>query len=192
MTRIGPGSDPQAAPREQVAGQLRLRRAAPADARVIAELAVSGWRAAYTAILPADYLAGLSIDARETAWRHMLDPTGGREMSAWIAELDGVPAGFVSCGPPRDADQARPTAEVYALYVRPDLLGRGAGRALLDRAVGHLRKDGAADLVLWVFEANSPARAFYEAMGWRPDGARQELDLGGTRAIEVRYRLAAG
>ena len=83
-------------------------------------------------------------------------------------------------------------AEVYAVYVRSDLLRRGVGRALLERAVDHLRADGAADLVLWVFERNAPARAFYEALGWRPDGARQELDLGGIRAIEVRYRLAAG
>ena len=159
---------------------------------MIAELAVSGWRAAYAAILPADYLAGLSIEARETAWGQLLDAATNPEMCAWIAELDGVPAGFASCGPPRDSDLARPTAEIYAVYVRPDRLRRGVGRALLETAVGQLRADGAADLVLWVFERNAPARAFYEALGWRLDGARQELDLGGTRAIEVRYRLTAG
>jgi len=192
MTRIGSGSGPEADRREQIIGQLQLRRAAPADARAIAELAVSGWRAAYAAILPADFLAGLSIDARETAWRQLLDAATNPEMCAWMAELDGIPAGFVSCGPPRDADLARPTAEVYAVYVRPDLIRRGVGRALLGRAVGQLLADGATDLVLWVFERNAPARAFYEAMGWRRDGARQELDLGGIRSIEVRYRLASG
>jgi hypothetical protein len=40
-----------------------------------------------------------------------------------------------------------------------------------------------------VLEANAGARAFYEAMGWHADGARQTLELGGTEVQEIRNRF---
>jgi GNAT superfamily N-acetyltransferase len=108
---------------------------------------------------------------------------------AWIAERDGRPVGFVSCGPPRDDDVAPLTAEIFALYVIPGAWRSGVGRALMATAVDHLRARGAETLTLWVLEANARARAFYEAEGWQPDGASQPLDMGGFSVIEVRYRL---
>jgi hypothetical protein len=48
------------------------------------------------------------------------------------------------------------------------------------------------ELILWVFEENGESRAFYEALGWRPDGARQVDDFGGAHPIEVRYRRRPG
>jgi GNAT superfamily N-acetyltransferase len=47
---------------------------------------------------------------------------------------------------------------------------------------------GITMLVLWVFEQNQPGRAFYEHLGWRPDGARQVLEIGEARPVEIRYR----
>ncbi len=48
-----------------------------------------------------------------------------------------------------------------ALYVRPDAQGEGIGAALLDVAKS-LRPRGFS---LWVFESNTPARAFYARHG---------------------------
>jgi GNAT superfamily N-acetyltransferase len=81
-----------------------------------------------------------------------------------------------------------PAAEVYAIYVLPDFWREGAGRALLATAVDHWQARGATTLVLWVLEANARGRAFYEAMGWQPDGGRQSIDLGGFATTEIRYR----
>ncbi|KAA1429467.1 GNAT family N-acetyltransferase [Nocardioides antri] len=47
------------------------------------------------------------------------------------------------------------------LYVLPEAQGEGIGSALLDLAKS-LRPDGFS---LWVFESNTPARAFYAAHG---------------------------
>lgn len=47
------------------------------------------------------------------------------------------------------------------LYVHPDAIGRGLGRALLDDA-----KARSSKLELWCFEANHRARSFYEAHGF--------------------------
>jgi GNAT superfamily N-acetyltransferase len=61
-----------------------------------------------------------------------------------------------------------------ALYVDPDLHGRGIGTALFEQA--KRRRPGG--LRLWVFQANFGARRFYERHGCRletlTDGAANE------------------
>ena len=168
---------------------LSVRRASPADARAIAEIGVLGWRAAYRGILPGGFLASMSVDAREVAWRSMLESDEEGLAPSWVAELDARVIGFVATGPPRDDDVPLPAAEVYALYVLPAAWRAGAGGALLDTAVSYWRPQGVAELVLWVLAKNRRARAFYESQGWRPDGTNQPIDIGGTIATEVRYRL---
>jgi GNAT superfamily N-acetyltransferase len=174
---------------------VRVRRATANDARAIAEIVVWGWQTAYRGILPDDFLAGLSVGAREVAWRMRLECEDDGREPIWVAEVAGEAIGFVSCGSPRDEDWqssqgqvGRLGGEVYAIYVAPDEWHKGAGRALLETATSHLHARGAEILVLWVLEANTNGRAFYEAMGWRPDGTRQLLDLGGFTIPEVRYR----
>ena len=148
-----------------------------------------GWQEAYRDILPRDFLAGLHVDAREIAWRSMLESDEQEAAPAWVAERAGVVVGFVATGPPRDEDVPVPGAEIYAIYVLPESWRGGAGTALLATAVDHWRALGATTLVLWVLEANARGRSFYEALGWSPDGAGQQIDFGGFSAPEVRYRF---
>jgi GNAT superfamily N-acetyltransferase len=173
-------------------GPILVRRALPADARAIAEVAVRGWQTAYRGLMPDDFLAGLSVAGREAAWRDMLDCDTDGGVLAWLAERDGRAVGFVSSGPPRDKDMPLPGAELYAIYVLTEEGRSGIGRALLQTAAAHWRERGATQLGLWVLESNAPARAFYGAMGWRPDGARQQLEIAGTSLAEIRYRLETG
>lgn len=169
-----------------------IRDATAADARAIAELTVAGWRAAYRQILPDDYLDGLSVDARETGWRAFLEASDGAGTAAWIAMRDGRAVGFASGGPPRDDDAPPDAREVFAIYVDPRAWRTGAGRLLLGRAADWAAQQGARQMLLWVLERNDPARAFYEAMGWRPDGGRQLIELHEASAVEVRYRIDLG
>ena len=172
-----------------------IRRAVPDDARAIAEIGVVGWQAAYRDLLPGDFLAGLRVDPREIAWRARLESDDDGGAPSWVAEDGGAVVGFVASGPPRDEDLAPAAAEnavaaeIYAIYVLPERWRSGAGRALLGTAVDEWRRRGATTLVLWVLEENAGGRAFYEVMGWHPDGRRQTLDLGGIEVQEIRYRL---
>jgi GNAT superfamily N-acetyltransferase len=173
---------------------LLIRRAMPADARAIAEIGVLSWQAAYRGIFPAGFLSGLSITAREIAWESMLDADEADEADdapCWMAERDGTTIGYLASGPPRDEDVPLPAAEVYAIYVLPDEWRSGAGRALITTAVVHWQARGVEMLVLWALEANMAGRAFYEALGWRTDGTRQQIDLGGFRRPEIRYRFGS-
>jgi ribosomal protein S18 acetylase RimI-like enzyme len=176
---IGSGGDP-----------VLVRRALPADARAIAEVTVRGWQAAYRGLMPAEFLDGLSVAGRELAWRSRLESDEEGAAPAWLAERDRHVVGFVASGPPRDEDMPPHAAEVYAIYVVPEAWRGGVGRSLLETAVGHWRSHGVTTVVLWVLEDNAPARAFYEATAWEPDGGRQQLEIAGTSLTEIRYRLA--
>src|SRR5207244_7698798 len=106
----------------------------------------------------------------------------------WLAERDGRVLGFAHTGPSRDEDAATDVGEVYAIYVDPVEEGTGLGRALFGHAVAELARQRYQAATLWVLAGNRRARRFYEAAGWRPDGAtrvepREDYDL-----HEVRYR----
>jgi ribosomal protein S18 acetylase RimI-like enzyme len=168
-------------------GVVHIRRARPTDAHGIADVHVRTWREAYLGLLPAAFLAGLSIDARERFWAAELAVTPAERMP-WLAESDGQVTGFVSAGAARDVDAGPEVGEVYAIYVLPDCWDRGVGRDLLRHAEDDLRSHGYSAAVLWVLAGNNRARRFYERAGWILDGSRTEM-IGGIELDEVRYRL---
>lgn len=59
---------------------------------------------------------------------------------------------------------------VHAVYVHPDARGRGASAALMQAAIASAVAKGASRIALWVNEANTTARRFYERMGFRETG----------------------
>lgn len=82
------------------------------------------------------------------------------------------------------------TGEVTGIYVAPSAWGRGGGRQLMEAALANLKAAGFATATLWVLEANRRARAFYERLGWDPEGARKIDDRGNFVLLEVRYITA--
>ena len=87
-----------------------------------------------------------------------------RDQEVQVAETNGEIIGFL----------AMREDMVEHLYVRPDLLRRGIGSALLQRAKERMP----LGFRLWVFQENVPARRFYECHGLRlveeTDGSRNE------------------
>lgn len=162
-----------------------IRLATAADAPGISRLQVRAWRAAYRGLLPDALLAALSVERREDIWRRWHDDQPLRRI--WVAEQPPGLVGFVATGPGRDDDAIASAGEVYAIYVEPALIGSGLGRRLLARAVTGLRAQGFAQATLWVLEGNARARRFYEAAGWRADGASKSQRWEGCEPVEVRY-----
>lgn len=167
---------------------MELRGAEATDARGIAAVHVRAWQAAYSGLLPATVLDSLSVGQREAQWRQWL---GERDASfTRVAEIEGRIAGFCSAATPsRDDDADMNTAEIAALYVAPDLWRRGVGRALLDAALIELRARGYQEATLWVLDGNTQGRAFYEALGWRADGAEKTHDDDGYKEVRLRTSL---
>jgi len=167
---------------------VALRRGMPANATVMARAHARSWRATYTGLLPDAVIDDVvaSRPARIERWRTKLADSNQRGGS-FVAQLDGRLVGFVFWGPAEGDDPDPDVGEVYAICLDPDALGRGIGRSLFDTAVSDIVAHRFREAVLWVVDTNQRARRFYEAAGWRPDGATKTEDRPGGRLQEVRY-----
>ncbi len=164
-----------------------LRPANAGDALAISRVHVSGWQSAYAEILPADFLAGQSVERRLAFWQKELASSASLDNTTWVA-LDGdIIVGFVLAGPCRDEDRAGPRHwEVYAIYVLAEHWGRGWGESLLSQVLLSAPSNS-ADVSLWVLADNERAIRFYERLGFVFDGAERVEVLGGQRVRELRY-----
>lgn len=163
-----------------------VRDAKPEDARTVAQIHIAAWRAAYRELMPADYLASLSVDEGADAWTRSITRGGPSRLA--IAEVDGALAGFCSFGPTRDA-LPDDVAEIYAVNVAPERWRLGAGRALCEHALRQAAAREHRTMTLWVVKGNDAARQFYERLGYAPDGAeRTNSQLVPIPFDEVRYR----
>ena len=73
------------------------------------------------------------------------------------------------------------------LYVAPERMRCGLGSQLLAMA-----KASRSALALWTFEANAPARAFYEAHGFRAAAPASRENEERAPAICYRWARSAG
>lgn len=78
--------------------------------------------------------------------------------------------------------------ELFAIYLQPDVVERGVGKALMAKAEQFLHDEPYIEATLWVLDTNERARRFYESLGWQPDGATQDEPGLGYTMHEVRYR----
>jgi ribosomal protein S18 acetylase RimI-like enzyme len=163
-----------------------VRAAVPDDAQRIGELHVAAWRRAYRGIMPDALLDGLSVDERVARRRRALEAPHPDTRTFVIAEDRHGLVGFAITGRSRDEPPAA-EAELFAIYLDPDRIGHGLGTTLLLHAVDELVARGVDGVSLWVLEANTPARRFYERIGFAADGTVKVFDAGGTPLSEVRY-----
>jgi GNAT superfamily N-acetyltransferase len=145
-----------------------IRPATADDARALAELEVRAWRWAYVDFVAEEDM--ITVADRVEHWE-------GEDLSgAFVAEVEGRVAGLVVV----DAGESL----LRGLHVEPAAQGAGLGATLHDVGLDELRRAGADEAVLWVFEANGHARGFYERRGWAADGATTVV----LDAPQLRYR----
>ncbi len=167
---------------------IRLRPAAAADARAIARIHVETWQTTYPGLLPDRTLIDMTVDRKARSWRAALDRPHAKG-SVLVAELAGEGAiGFASAGHNRHPNLPY-AGEVETLYVLPDWQNQGIGRQLLAGCFEALRGHGFASAVVWVL-AENPARFFYERMGGKRAGERDE-NLWGATLHEIAYGWSA-
>ena len=164
-----------------------IRPATVADAPQIARIHIASWREAHAGVVPADYLAGLDVEARTRAWQDVLRDAGeqGTVTSVQVAEDEGELVGFVSVVPSRDEDAERNTLEIATLYIVPGRWGHGVARELMRAALADVPE---APVTLWVLAANERARHFYRRHGFAADGVERLDEFGGEMLKVLRYR----
>lgn len=163
-----------------------------ADVPAVSALRVAGWRAAYRGIVPQGYLDAMDVDEDAARRREMLVRTAGRVHHLIAEDPDGTVVGWASFGPYRGEPSATDTGELYALYLRPERIGAGIGRALMAEVTARSTELGRQRLALWVLADNAPARRFYAAAGFTPDGTEVSDTYDGVPLTELRYVRALG
>ena len=154
-----------------------IRAAAPGDAAAVAEIWREGWRDGHLGHVP-DELVAVRTD--ESFRARAADRVG----DTTVAVVDGQVAGFVMVV----------GDEVEQVYVSSAHRGRGVADALLAEAERQVRETGSGAAWLAVVAGNSRARAFYERLGWRDDGAFDyvaAVEDGSTVAVPCRRYVKA-
>ena len=166
--------------------EIYIRRARPSDAASIAAVEVTSWRAAYRGLMPDPFLAQICQAEKTEVWHKNLlkHGTTGRKRAIIALKGDRI-LGFVRVGVPEDTEAV---GLVYLLYVLPKEWGHGVGTVLMHAAMDELHDLGMREATLWVLRDNSRARAFYENLGWYPDGQTITTEYGGVDLEALCYR----
>jgi ribosomal protein S18 acetylase RimI-like enzyme len=163
---------------------VSVAAASSTDCRAIAQIHVDAWRVAYDGIVPSDYLAALSVDQRETAWRTAVERG---TPSVLVARTGEDVVGWIAYGRCRDVGSGPDVGEIWAIYVAPTAWSTGVGRALWEAARRDLEEQGYRSVTLWVIRDNARAIRFYERSGFAIEAvSAKELELGGAQITEVR------
>jgi ribosomal protein S18 acetylase RimI-like enzyme len=164
---------------------VEIERASIADCRAIAEVHVQSSRHAYRDLLPAEYLASLSVNERQAMWLRVVETQPSHLI---VARDAGLVVGFSSFGASRDEGAPKDCGEVWAIYLAPSCWSVGAGRRLWLASLQQLLAEGFKTVSLWVIAGNERAIRFYLAAGFKPEpGSAKQVTLGGATLEEVRY-----
>jgi GNAT superfamily N-acetyltransferase len=171
------------------AANLRVRLGTLDDVPSVASVHVRSWQRTYRGHVPDAVLDALDVEQRANGWRRSLAQP---EHVLLVGVLAERVVGFSSITPSRDAGAEPGTAEVAAIYVDPDAVRMGVGRALMAASLEWARSRGDHALTLWVLDTNHTARCFYESCNLRWDGSSKLEQRPGYSLNEVRYRIDLG
>jgi ribosomal protein S18 acetylase RimI-like enzyme len=164
---------------------IHIRKATRDDVLAMARVRVETWRSAYAGIIPASYLASLSVERIAEQWRRGLFEAKPSVAGVFVAEDEaGEVVGIAVCGRPDEAE-SEDCGQVHVLYVLPQFQRRGIGRLLMGACARHLSGLGRSSLIVYVLKSN-PYRGFYEALGGIPSGEKR-VEIGGLELPEVAY-----
>ena len=160
---------------------IKIRPASSDDASAMARVMVDAWFAAHKG-----QVSNEAFQQRRDEWGYAESEQG---WSRTIREADGVsPQMLVATDEGQIVAVAASEvtgadcAEVGALYVDVPYQRTGIGRRLVEAAIDHYRNLGISTLHIAVLATNRPARQFYERLGGRNAGTRDDPE-----GLEIIY-----
>jgi ribosomal protein S18 acetylase RimI-like enzyme len=169
--------------------RITIRVATTEDVPAIAEVHLTSWRAAYTAITPPGFMDTVTLESRLVRWDATFTGPAASATTTTLAVDGDAVLGICSFGP-RGTPKSPGAGEIYSLHIGPSSWRQGIGRVLLDDALSRLATLGFDSADLWVLSDNGNARAFYEARGWSLNGEDRMDERSGFAIPEVRYSIA--
>lgn len=168
---------------------MQIRQAGLDDASAVAGVYVRSWQVAFAGLVPQRYLDAMDASRDEPGWKSRIAETRWPSSGVLVTESETGIVGFASFGP---SEEAPGIAEIGTLYTLPEVWGTGIGKQLMLATLATLKQADYPQAALWVLEDNERARRFYEAAGWRPDGAAVVDTTGGASFNKLRYSRPLG
>lgn len=172
-----------------------IRDANLEDLTEISSLHVRCWRSAYRGILDPTYLDSLRPEMFAKYHEPRLSAANA-DQPFLIATIDSRIVAFTRAGPTRPKSPTgdplpgephnRFSAEIFAIYVAPELIGKGIGWKIWSATLDRLRDRGHRSFCVWVLTENTSGRRFYERVGGIA-GEESEITLAGTAYKQILY-----
>jgi ribosomal protein S18 acetylase RimI-like enzyme len=159
---------------DRSADMLRIRRAGPADAAMLAALGARMFEETFGSDNTPENMSAYLAKAFDPAViaRELADSS----MTWLVGEIGGQRASYAvirTAVPPGGVDT--PAVELMRFYVDKPWHGSGIAHAMMRACVDEARRRGASTLWLAVFERNPRAIRFYEKVGFRVVGSQTFL-----------------
>ena len=136
---------------------MKIRRARPEDALIIAQINVETWQDAYKGLIDDDILKTRKVDEKRiSGWLKNIE---NPNCVVLVCE-DGGLKGYLSAGAARDDFGIE--HEIYALYVKPSAQRKGVGTELIK---GYRKTIKNESFYLYMLKNNFKAARFYEKNG---------------------------
>lgn len=143
---------------------FKIRKAIPGDEKILAYIQSESWKAAFNEILPKEVLEkSTNIEQIEQMYQEILQ---SKMCEIAIAFVDDQPHCIAAWGKNRCGMEAT-VGELICIHSLQDRWRQGYGSEMMQYVLEELRKAQYRSVILWVFEANDRARAFYEKHGFK-------------------------
>lgn len=162
---------------------LIVRASTPADAAALA--VIYGWHAAHGF----GTFEEIAPDAAEMAARRAAIVAKG--LPHLVAEAAGTVLGFAYAGPFRPRAAYRYTVE-DSVYVAPDAVGRGVGRAVLGEVLAACEALGVRQVMAVIGDSGNQASiGLHRALGFTPAGVGRNLGFKHGRWVDIVWMQKA-
>ena len=149
------------------------------DINAIGKIYEKSWKFAYNGIIPKDYLDSISGDK----WLPHFE--NGRMNSLVLIENNEFIGTSSYCK--SRSEEFDGFGEIVSIYLLPEYIGKGYGKKLFEVTLNELIKLGYKNIFLWVLEANTRARRFYEKQNFKLSDKSNYINIGGKNLKEVAY-----
>ena len=145
-------------------GNVKIRKAEPGDEKILAHIQTESWKAAFAGILsPEELVRCTNLQTAEQMYHSVLR----REGCNMAVELVNDQPHCIAAWGKNRCDLGDTVGELICIHSLQNNWAKGYGSAMMEYVLARFKQEGYKSVILWVFEANTRARKFYEKHGFR-------------------------
>lgn len=163
--------------------EIIIRNIEEKDIESVVDIQIAGWRNAYQGIIDQEFLNSMNREERIQRRK-----SNYKDSPFVIAEINNEVVGF--CRYYYDViskDGDGYDCEIMALYVKPELKGRGIGKALINYVKNDMKNHGKTNMILWCLRENYASRKFYEKVGGKEIDCEHYAEFDGKYYSEIGF-----